>query len=265
VIATNDTGNAIPAGGSATLGSGGVIITQNQVFTAYTAGSAADLFFQPGWYVFDGTAASVSLTKGTFSCVNTAATPDTFLAGGCVFVFRNGASLNLQGQNSKLRCSPGAGGTPAPPSPATDYLGCAFEFHDRTIAPVKYGTFSLTNKVGSVNLTPLTYQPKGTPLPPPTRLSIVWSDDNFDCTGGGTCAVDLSQGCTQAQGCLFNVGGTIFVKTGIYRAGSNASASSGQVVADTMLVQGGSSALGSAIVYKGALVAPVPGAPFLFE
>jgi len=245
VIAANDPGNAIPAGtgGATTLGSGGQK-TKNQVFTAYTAGSGADLYFQPGWYVFDGTAANVVLRSGSFNCVNQPAIG--FLAGGCVFIFRNGASLDIQGNRSSLRCSPTAG---------AGYLGCAFEFHDSASAKA---TMALTNKVASVDLLPLTYTPAGSSTS--ARLPIIWSDDNQDCTGGSTpCAVELKQASS------FNVGGTIFVPKGIYGAGANASGTSGQVVADTVLLQSGASALGSGITYKSSLLAPVPGSPFLFE
>ena len=91
--------------------------------------------------------------------------------------------------------------------------------------------------------------------------------DNVSSTALGTppvpngpCAVAMTQ-----SGGVFNVGGTFFVPHGIMNVFANAGPTSGQVIADTLQLQGGSSSLGGAVAYKGSLVAPVPGAAVLFE
>ena len=93
-------------------------------------------------------------------------------------------------------------------------------------------------------------------------MPIVWSSDNNNCFIGanGPCAVDLGQ-----SGSTFAVGGTIYAPNGIYSANANAAPTSGQVIADTVVLQGGNSSAGSGVAYQGSVVAPIPGASFLFE
>lgn len=251
VLSVGQTGGANPGG--IPLGSGSISFSTTTWYSSYSGGNQ-DLKFAPGWYVFDG---NFTIAPKTFQCMDTPA-----LSGrpylGCVFVFRNGASLEVGGNSAAIECSPKIAG----------HLGCAFQLSDGSGA---YATL-FAHQSAAVDLTPVVYFPSerdpngtcgvdgaGNPVFG-VCMPIIYSTDNEDCTSSGTCAVDFAN-----LGSNMNVGGTIFIPNGMYAATQNAGPSSGQVVADTIVLQGGSSSFGSAVAYRNSLVAPVPGAPFLFE
>jgi len=237
---------ALSAGGGITQVTFNASSPQNQYFTGYS-GSNADLQFTPGWYAFDG---NFKVDPDTFECMSTPVRPKY---EGCVFVFRNGAQLDMKNKTA-LICS----------KSVANHLGCAFEMTDG--AGSAKATINFSNGT-AVSLDPVAY----TPTNPTTRtcngfpnqscMPIVHSLDNQDCTGGVLlCAVTLKQPST-----TFKIGGTIYCPNGIYSADANTAPTSGQVVCDSVILQGGNASLGSGVSYKGSLVAPIPGAPFLFE
>lgn len=206
-----------------------------------------DGLFSPGWYVFDGVNSSISGSHKTIGCSKPTASDKI---QGCVFTFQNGANLSL-GQGT-VSCSPTA--TTGP---------CSFEFKAPTGAQSDYLAFTTST---DVNLQPITV----TQVDPATgntvqiNVPIIFSDDNTICIGpgkppGAQCAVVMSNSGT------YNLGGTIFVPFGVVNFKANAAPSSGQLIADTVLLDGGSGSIGSAVAYKGAVNAPIPGPAALFE
>ncbi|MFN2465675.1 MAG: TadE/TadG family type IV pilus assembly protein [Candidatus Dormibacteria bacterium] len=226
---------------------------QNRVFTSYSGGSGANLKFGPGWYIFDG---AFTVAPQTFECLKGLGTQvPTTAYQGCVFIFRNGASLDISGKGNALQCAED-GGT---------HTACAFEFTDGS--GTNYGTMKMSQGA-DVALGPVPYFPSNAAGhcngngAPSVCMPIIYSLDKANCvtTGTLTCAVDIKQ-----SGSTFNVAGTIYVPNGAYSSVANASPASGQVIADTIILQGGNSSGGSGIAYRSGVLAPVPGAPFLFE
>jgi len=253
IVNTSDPSYSIPSGTAGmTTGSlaasGSIPFSSTRVYTGYGAGSNADLKFSPGWYVFDG---SFKVDPKTFECMNSPVLSSPVPYSGCVFVFRNGASMDIHGGGNTLECSSSHGA----------HLGCAFRFSDNGAAKA---TMTL-DQGADVYMRPVSYPQAGnlrscglTPLS--VCMPLIYSLDTNDCIANSTpCAVDLKNSGS------FKVGGTIYVPNGIYSSDSNASPASGQVVADTLLLQGGSVSSGSGVAYESNLVAPTPGAPFLFE
>ena len=262
IINTNDPNETIPPDTkSAKTGiipaTGNILFQRPPNAIVYTSWGGTkgkgDLIFEPGWYVFDGIGGAFTVSPNTFQCQGPGGITATTAFNGCVFIFRNGASLKISG--GALQCSPSVPG----------HLGCSFEFSDSATAKA---TMALSNKV-NVSLSPIAYPPQALsncqaqPLVMGSScMPIVWSSDNNNCFIGanGPCAVDLAQ-----SGSTFAVGGTIYAPNGIYSANANAAPSSGQVIADTVVLQGGNSTAGSGVAYQGSVVSPIPGASFLFE
>lgn len=199
--------------------------------------SNADLTFAPGWYVFEG---AFTLSPHTLTCSG-AGLPQL---AGCAFIFRNGASFDMGGQNNQLNCAT-VGST----------KGCSFEFQDTGTAVSPGNYMDLSQKM-DVNLTPIPYTQNSTTF----KFPIIYSNQATDCLDtNGKCAVSFSQPGT------FNMAGTVFVPHGILDIGSNVSAVTGQLIADTIQIQAGSSATPSGVAYRGNQSAPVPGAAVLVE
>ncbi|MEA2646313.1 MAG: hypothetical protein QOE92_1396 [Chloroflexota bacterium] len=222
------------------LSPSGIIATSlgvNAPRATYTS-TPGTTMFAPGWYVFDGNGASISGNSRTIGC-NAGTGPGGMT--GCVFTFRNGADIDL-GNNSNVNCG-------APNGP------CAFEFKPGS-------TMAISGSGTAVNLNPISI-PRIHPttgLSSPYNLPIIYSTDNSDCLGtSAPCSVAMSQSNN------FNVGGTIFVPHGVVSVNANAAPVSGQLIADTVKLQGGNSSDGGAVAYKGALVTPIPGPAALFE
>ena len=243
-----------------------------QVYTKFTSNASSTSYFESGgWYVFDGSAASVDLKTDTFACVSKG--PVVTPVNGCVFVFRNGAHLSEPGGSGssagQIICSSSptfSVAAPAFPGGYSSWGNCSMQFQDSTLTSPAGGNNGKPQSYLSigghtdVNIAPAT----ATSLTGTANLPIVWSNDALRCIGSGPfsshCAIDIS-----GQDGSFKVGGTFFAPHGIVNLGQNASTVSGQVIADTIELQAGASALSSGVAYKSSVLAPVPGAPLLFE
>jgi hypothetical protein len=201
--------------------------------------------YAPGWYVFDGVGASLDGNGRTIGC-NQPVAADKIQ--GCVFTFRNGAHLDLS--HGTIACGTASSGH------------CAFEFGTPVGGNSSYLSVAQSTTVDLLPVSISRVDP-ATGVASSFNLPIIFSSDNTRCVGSGTngamCAVLMS------QSNAFNVGGTIFVPHGIVNIKANASPASGQLIADTVLLQGGSSSGGGAVAYRGNLNSPIPGPAALFE
>jgi len=239
-------GVSVPTSGTGTLGSSGTI-TANSYFTRYSAGTGATLLFQPGYYVFDGSAASVVLKNGSsFSCQNPSLSGTTSPVAGCVFIFRNGAALDMQSSSAALNCSAAA---------SSAYGNCSFYFSDQGAT----GSYlSLTGGV-SIAAHPVMYTPHGSSTT--ARFPLVYSNSSNNCMSSNNtpCSVSLKQPGS------FDIGGTIYVPGGVTDISANGSSASGQVIGDAVRLQTGAAATATGVAYKGDEVAPVLGPASLIE
>jgi len=259
-IAANLTGSAIsttnPGNGSSTLaaGAGGTTyVAANQYFSATSVNTRANLVFAPGYYVFDGSGASLNIgngSSGSFTCASGASSHITNFPGysGCVFVFENGASLSMQ--SGAMNCASGSTYN------GTSTGDCAFEFDGN-------GSLSFSSGLNaSMHPIPYTDSTSGVTY----RMPLIYSTQNLNClsntsgTTSGSCAISMS-----SSGATFDVRGTIYARYGIVSINANASPVSGQVIADTVLLQAGSSAAPGGVAYNGSAVAPAAAPANLIE
>jgi hypothetical protein len=239
-------GVSVPTSGTGTL-SGSGIISANQYFTRYSAGSGAQLLFQPGYYVFDGSAASLVLANtSSLSCESPTLAGNSSAVAGCVFIFRNGAALDVSTATASVNCSAN--------NPL--YGNCSFYFSD-TGNSSSYLNFS---QGVSVAAHPVQYTLRNATTP--SRFPLVYSNSSNACWSPGTnvrCSVSMKQPGT------FDIGGTIYVPNGITDISANGSSASGQVIGDTLRLQTGAAATATGVAYKGDEVAPVLGPASLIE
>ena len=207
--------------------------------------------FQAGLYVIDGSSALPTIKNNqSFSCLSDG-NVDQY-PNGCVFIFENGASLNITGSGSSLNCNYVAGGS----SPTT-YAPCSFFFADSTNP--SYSTFSLSSGVNG-NLDPIPYSlPSGAGT---VNFPVIYS--NGTSTTGPTTSLSKSAVVSLSTPGNFAFNGTIYVPHGIFSSNANADSSSGQVIADSIRLQGGANS-SSGVAYNGAAVAPVIGSSHLIE
>lgn len=259
-LAANLSGSALttsnPGTGNSTLsaGAGGTTyVTANQYFNATSVNTRANLVFAPGYYVFDGTGASLNIgngSSGSFTCTSGTSSHITNFPGynGCVFVFENGASLSMQ--SGSMNCASGStyNGT------ATG--DCAFEFDGN-------GSLSFSSGLNaSMHPIPYTDATSGITY----RMPLIYSTQNLNClsstsgTTPGSCAISMS-----SSGATFDVRGTIYARYGIVNINANASPVSGQVIADTVLLQSGNAAAPGGVAYNGSAVAPAAAPASLIE
>lgn len=216
----------------------------NHVYTGIGGNQKTDFVLAPGWYVFDGSSASIQLNKGSVTCQGSLV-PVTSVPG-CVLIFRNGAVFDLT--DSTLNCSPSAG-------PGT--LPCAFDFPDTTVPTASY--MSLTGGASNVSLAPIPYTQNGLTA----KFPIFWSASRNNAISGtpnkGPAALNLA-----GNKGGFNVGGTIYANKGTVVIGQNANPAAGQTIADIISLQGGSTFSG-VTSYAGGVIADIPGAAVLIE
>lgn len=229
---------------TSTSGSGQALssagITPNTFYTSTSVSTSASLTFPSGWYVFQGAAASIALqNNSSFSCQ---APTSGSSVPGCLFIFTQGAQLSMQSNSAAMNCS----------SQTSGYGNCAFEFPDE--GPTQ-STFSLTQGV-NVSLMPI----KDTQGSRTITFPVVSAFGASNCFNTpAACAVVLSQAGS------FNVGGTFYAPHGIIDINANAAPLSGQVIADTVRLQGGSVTSGASISYRADLLAQAASLATLVE
>ncbi|MGC8474086.1 MAG: hypothetical protein ACP5PW_06745, partial [Candidatus Dormibacteria bacterium] len=159
------------------------------------------------------------------------------------------ASLQVQGNKSSLNCSY-----------STVDAGCSFYLSDNT-TPTQ-SVFSLSNSANGT-LSPIPFQPTCAPTPCPLyNFPVVYS--NGTSTTDATSSLNLSAVVSISNPGNFAFNGTIYVPHGIFSSNANAGSSSGQVIADSIRLQGGSGS-SSGVAYNGNSTAPVVGAARLIE
>ena len=204
--------------------------------------------FPAGVYVVDG-ASALPVVKGNFTCLSDGGSDQ--YPNGCVFILENGASLQVQGNKSSLNCSYSISGD----------AGCSFYLADSS-TPTQ-SVFSLSNSANGT-LSPIPFQPTCAPTVPcpPANFPVVYS--NGTSTTGATSSLNLSAVVSLSNPGSFAFNGTIYVPHGIFSSNANAGSSSGQVIADSIRLQGGSGS-SSGVAYNGNSTAPVVGAAKLIE
>ncbi len=203
--------------------------------------------FPAGVYVVDG-ASALPVIKGAFTCQSDDGA-DVY-PNGCVFILENGASLQVQGNKSSLNCS----------YSITGDAGCSFYLADST-TPTQ-SVFSLSNSANGT-LSPIPFVPTCASGPClPSNFPVVYS--NGTSTTGATSSLNLSAVVSISNPGSFAFNGTIYVPHGIFSSNANAGSSSGQVIADSIRLQGGSGS-SSGVAYNGNSTAPVVGAARLIE
>jgi hypothetical protein len=213
----------------------------NHVYTSVAGNDKTNFTFAPGWYVLDGQSASIVLKGGSITCTGTV--PANGIPG-CVFVFRRGASLDMQG--STLNCSPDA--------LVANTLPCSFSFADTSVPTSSYMSLTGTDTY----ITPIGYTQGGVA----TNFPVFWSASrNNPIQGANSGAAALQFAGNTSK---FEVKGTIYANRGSVIYKSNAAPVAGQTIADIVELQGGSGSTGSA-AYSGNVLAPIPGAAVLFE
>ena len=219
-------------------GGGTTSVSANQRFTNVNNNNGANYSFSPGWYIFDGSNASLSMgNNGGLTCKSGISTHPSGYGGinGCVFIFVNGADLT--GSQSTINCAD-----------SIDNAGnCSFQFSSTT----SNGSVGSLKLGSSTNVTahPITFTDSGRTL----RYPLIYSTQvasSLNCSNS-PCAVYLSQ-----SGSTFDVRGTFYAPYGVTSFNANAAPVSGQIVADTIQLQSGASASGNGVAYNGSAVAP---------
>ncbi|MHB1575954.1 MAG: pilus assembly protein TadG-related protein [Candidatus Dormibacteria bacterium] len=206
--------------------------------------------FQAGVYLLDGSSALPTIRNNqSFSCMSDGSS-DTY-PNGCVFIFENGASLNITGSGSSLNCDY------VPPN--STYAPCSFFFADSSNP--SSSTFSLSSGVNG-QLDPIPYLVDTGSSPTTANFPVIYS--NGTSTTGPTTSLSKSAVVSLSTPGNFAFNGTIYVPHGIFSSNANASSSSGQVIADSIRLQGGANS-SSGVAYNGAAVAPVIGSSHLIE
>ncbi len=223
-------------------------ITQLSGTTSYQ-NSGQNWTFPAGVYVVDG-ASALPIIKGSFTCQSNPLSPAEYYPNGCVFILENGASLQVQGSKSSLNCSYSIPGD----------AGCSFYLADST-TPTQ-SVFSLSNSANGT-LSPIPFMPNcASGSCPLSNFPVVYS--NGTSTTGATSSLNLSAVVSISNPGSFAFNGTIYVPHGIFSSNANAGSSSGQVIADSIRLQGGSGS-SSGVAYNGNSTAPVIGAARLIE
>lgn len=231
------------SGSSHTLSGGGGSTTSvagDQYFSQVNNSNSAKYSFAPGWYVFDGSSASLSLgNNGGITCQSGTSNHPSGFSGfsGCVFIFENGA--NLTASQADINCADSISGDG----------NCAFQFTTTTTG----GTVGSMNLGSSTDVTahPIVFSDASTGRT--LRFPLVFSTQvasNLNCSNN-PCSVYLSQ-----SGSTFDVRGTFYAPYGVASFNANAAPVSGQIVADTIELQSGASAAGNGVAYNGSAVAP---------
>lgn len=203
--------------------------------------------FPAGVYVVDG-APALPAIKGNFTCLSDGGGAQ--YPNGCVFILENGASLQVQGNKSSLNCSYSLPGD----------AGCSFYLADAQ-TPTQ-SVFSLSNSANGT-LSPIPFVPNcSSSSCPLSNFPVVYS--NGTSTTGATSSLNLSAVVSISNPGSFAFNGTIYVPHGIFSSNANAGSSSGQVIADSIRLQGGSGST-SGVAYNGNSTAPVVGAARLIE
>lgn len=228
------------ATGATLSGAGGqsIPVSANQRFTIVNNNNSAKYSFAPGWYIFDGSNASINMgNSGSITCQSGTSTAISGFSGiaGCVFIFVNGADLT--GSQSTINCADSISGDG----------NCSFQFSSTTtngsIGSLKLGSSS------NVTAHPITFTDSGRTL----RFPLIYSTQvasSLNCSNS-PCSVYLSQ-----SGSTFDVRGTFYAPYGVASFNANAAPVSGQIIADTIELQSGSSASGNGVAYNGSAVAP---------
>jgi hypothetical protein len=221
-------------------GGGAVSVAADQYFNNVNNNNGAVYSFAPGWYVFDGSAASISLGNGGgITCQSgTSSHPGGFSGvNGCVFIFENGAGLDAS--QATINCADSISGDG----------NCAFQFTSTTtngsVGSMKLGSST------DVSAHPITFTDASTGRT--LRFPLVYSTQiasSLSCSNS-PCSLYLSQ-----SGSTFDVRGTIYAPYGVASFNANAAPVSGQIVADTIQLQSGASASGNGVAYNGSAVAP---------
>jgi hypothetical protein len=228
-----------------TAGAGGsTSISADQYFNSANVNTKANLVFAPGTYVFDGSAALLTIGNGASGSLTCSAGTSSHIVNfpgitGCVFVFENGASLSMQ--SGAINCADSISGDG----------NCAFEFD---------GTGSLTFSSGlNATLHPIAYTDAATGAT--YRMPLVYSTQSNNClNSSAACAISMS-----SSGATFDVRGTLYARLGIVSINANAQPVSGQVIADTVELQAGSAAAPGGVAYNGSAVAPAAAPASLIE
>lgn len=230
------------ATGTTLSGSGGqsTSVTANQRFTVVNNNNSANYSFAPGWYIFDGSNASLSLgNNGSVTCRSGTSTAISGWSGvaGCVFIFVNGADFT--GSQATINCADTISGDG----------NCAFQFSSTT----SNGSVGSMKLGSSTNVTahPITFTDAATGRT--LRFPLIYSTQvasSLNCSNN-PCSVYLSQ-----SGSTFDVRGTFYAPYGVASFNANAAPVSGQIVADTIQLQSGASASGNGVAYNGSAVAP---------
>lgn len=224
-------------------------ITQLSGTTSYQ-NSGQNWTFPAGVYVVDGSSA-LPIIKGSFTCLSNGG-GDQY-PNGCVFILEHGASLQVQGSKSSLNCSYSTSGS-------VDTAGCSFYLADST-TPTQ-SVFSLSNSANGT-LSPIPFMPNcASESCPLSNFPVVYS--NGTSTTGATSSLNLSAVVSISNPGSFAFNGTIYVPHGIFSSNANAGSSSGQVIADSIRLQGGTGS-SSGVAYNGNSTAPVIGAARLIE
>ncbi len=217
--------------------------------TTSHSNSGQNWTFPAGVYVVDG-ASALPIVKGSFTCQSNPLLPPDQYPNGCIFILENGASLQVQGSKSSLNCSYSTLGD----------AGCSFYLADST-TPTQ-SVFSLSQGANGT-LSPIPFQPICASEPcSPSNFPVVYS--NGTSTTGATSSLNLSAVVSISNPGSFAFNGTIYVPHGIFSSNANAGSSSGQVIADSIRLQGGSGS-SSGVAYNGNSTAPVIGAARLIE
>ena len=123
---------------------------------------------------------------------------------------------------------------------------------------------SISGSGTTVNLGPIPYTentPSGTVQ---QKFPVLYSNGTGDkCMNGSDqilCAISITQPSAGNP-----IQGTVYVPHGVVWLSANSTAATGQVVADTIHLQSGNSAINPGVAYKGSVAAPVPGTAVLVE
>jgi len=254
-----------------------------EVFTNTNVGSKARIVFSPGYYVFDGPNASLSISgsqgavTGGIECAGaTTGLP----IDGCLFLFRDGAFMSMSGSTQTFCAPPTSTGLKVATNPLDQ--SCTFKFTDdyaSSIAnpndPYPSPSYMILSGATSAAIRPIPYVLSGVlgssclGVSGSFCMPAVYSNDGNNCMGGTgsapkssppvNCAVTFSN-----SGSTLDVGGTIYAPNGVVSAGSNGAPASGQVIADTIKLQGGSGN-NSGVAFNGALISPTLEGGILFE
>jgi Flp pilus assembly protein TadG len=201
-------------------------------------------------YIFSGASASPTIgNSGSLTCVSTGTSTGPgalFPNNGCVFVFENGASFSISKSHQTVNCSYSVGGS-AP---------CSFDFEEAPLTSPSL--FSFTGGAsGSFDVLQYTNSDTGKTADFPSIYSTQNSPPVTSITAS-TGEVVFSQ-----PGNL-NLNGTIYVPNGILSINANTAPASGQIIADTIRLQGGANGFAGA-AYDQSDVAPAVAASTLIE